>query len=93
MYIRLSNKLNFKISLRTQRCVVCMFVSVGGERHVFKCLSVGLRKEFTGCKTTMTSCLPVTSLIAFYFFGLFFPLSRPHTVFSPAYKKPSLIDV
>ena len=36
-----------------------MFVALGGE--VFKCMSVGLGKEFTGYKTSMTSCLPVTS--------------------------------
>lgn len=68
-----------------------MFVAGGDERYAFKCMSVGLRKGFTGCKNAMTSCLPVTNLIA-SFFGLFF-LSNDHTLLSPAYKKPLLIGI
>lgn len=47
-----------------------MFVDVGVEKHVFKCMSVGLRGEFTG----VTSCLPFPGLIAFF-------LPGPHTAF------------
>lgn len=67
-----------------------MFVAEGDERYAFKCMSVGLTKGFTGCKNAMTSCLPVTNLIAFSFFGLFF-LSNDHTLLSLTYKKPLLM--
>lgn len=69
-----------------------MFVAGGDERYAFKCMSVGLRKGFTGCKNAMTSRLPVTNLIALSFSGLFF-LSNDHTLLSPAYKKPLLIGI
>lgn len=35
-----------------------------------KCMLMGLRKEFTGCETAMTSCLPVTSQSTLSFFFL-----------------------
>lgn len=56
------------------------------------CQSVGLGTGFRGCKTATTSCLAVTSLIAF-FFQFFPPPPCPHTPFSLAYRKLSLIGM
>lgn len=69
-----------------------MFVAGGDERYAFKCMSVGLRKGFTGCKNAMTSFFPVTSLINSSFFGLFF-LPHGHTLLFAMYKKPLLIGL
>lgn len=89
LYIRLSGQQIFRfISQRALR--VCAFV--GAERYAFKCLSAGLRKRFTGCKTAVTSSLPVTGLNAFSFFVLF-SLAHAHTLLFLAYKKLSLIGV
>lgn len=70
-----------------------MCVFVGCEKYAFRCLSAGLRKRFTGCKTAVTSSLPVTGLNAFSFFFVLFSLSHAHTLLFLVYKKPSLIGV
>lgn len=48
-----------------------MFMAVGGERFVFKCVSARLRRGFTGCKTAMTSYLLAISLTAMSFLVFF----------------------
>lgn len=90
LFIRLSGQQIFRfIGQRVLR--VCVFV--GCEKYAFRCLSAGLRKRFTGCKTAVTSSLPVTGLNAFSFFFVLFSLSHAHTLLFLVYKKPSLIGV
>lgn len=74
LFIRLSGQQIFRfIGQRVLR--VCVFV--GCEKYAFRCLSAGLRKRFTGCKTAVTSSLPVTGLNAFSFFLSYFPSPMP----------------
>lgn len=60
-----------------------VFVAIGEEKHVFKCKSFGLRRGFTGCKSTVTSWHPVTSSNMFYFRVSFPSILWPHCITWP----------